>query len=119
MKDKIFRNMSKRGAEMIKNDLDTMGPVRVSDVADVAIGHTIRQGAVTFLSVDLTFRVHMPVFGIDATLGDLLGRNLWFLALLCSVLPTPFLDNGDFDEASLRRVVDLFIHAGVNGVTAC
>jgi 4-hydroxy-tetrahydrodipicolinate synthase len=35
-----------------------------------------------------------------------------------SVLPTPFLDNGDFDEASLRRVVDLFIAAGVNGVTA-
>jgi 4-hydroxy-tetrahydrodipicolinate synthase len=35
-----------------------------------------------------------------------------------SVLPTPFLDNGDFDEASLRRVVDLFIGAGVNGVTA-
>jgi len=35
-----------------------------------------------------------------------------------SVLPTPFLDNGDFDEASLRRVVDLFIAAGVNGLTA-
>ena len=28
------------------------------------------------------------------------------------------LDNGDVDEASLRRVVDLFIDAGVNGVTA-
>jgi 4-hydroxy-tetrahydrodipicolinate synthase len=35
-----------------------------------------------------------------------------------SVLPTPFLDNGDLDEGSLRRVVDLFIGAGVNGVTA-
>jgi 4-hydroxy-tetrahydrodipicolinate synthase len=35
-----------------------------------------------------------------------------------SVLPTPFLDNGDLDEASLRRVVDLFVDAGVNGVTA-
>jgi 4-hydroxy-tetrahydrodipicolinate synthase len=35
-----------------------------------------------------------------------------------SVLPTPFLENGDVDEASLRRVVDLFIGAGVNGVTA-
>lgn len=35
-----------------------------------------------------------------------------------SVLPTPFHANGDFDEASLRRVVDLFIGAGVNGVTA-
>ena len=35
-----------------------------------------------------------------------------------SVLPTPFMDNGDLDEASLRRVVDLFVDAGVNGVTA-
>jgi 4-hydroxy-tetrahydrodipicolinate synthase len=35
-----------------------------------------------------------------------------------SVLPTPFQANGDLDEASLRRVVDLFISARVNGVTA-
>ena len=35
-----------------------------------------------------------------------------------SVLPTPFADNGDVDEAGLRRVVELFIAAGVNGVTA-
>jgi 4-hydroxy-tetrahydrodipicolinate synthase len=35
-----------------------------------------------------------------------------------SVLPTPFQANGDLDEARLRRVVDLFITAGVNGVTA-
>ena len=35
-----------------------------------------------------------------------------------SVLPTPFDSRGDFDEGSLRRVVDLFIAAGVNGVTA-
>jgi len=35
-----------------------------------------------------------------------------------SVLPTPFTVSGDVDEASLRRVIDLFIDAGVNGVTA-
>ena len=35
-----------------------------------------------------------------------------------SVLPTPFDADGNVDEASLRRVVDLFIDAGVNGVTA-
>jgi 4-hydroxy-tetrahydrodipicolinate synthase len=35
-----------------------------------------------------------------------------------SVLPTPFTDAGDIDEDSLRRVVDLFVAAGVNGVTA-
>jgi len=35
-----------------------------------------------------------------------------------SVLPTPFTAAGDVDLDSLRRVVDLFIEAGVNGVTA-
>jgi 4-hydroxy-tetrahydrodipicolinate synthase len=35
-----------------------------------------------------------------------------------SVLPTPFQSTGDVDEESLRRVIDLFITAGVNGVTA-
>ncbi|NEV60492.1 flagellar motor switch protein FliG [Thiorhodococcus minor] len=32
LKDKIFRNMSKRAAEMLREDLETKGPVRVSDV---------------------------------------------------------------------------------------
>ena len=35
-----------------------------------------------------------------------------------SVLPTPFTSSGDLDESSLRKVIDLFIAAGVNGVTA-
>ncbi|HEX2455687.1 MAG TPA: dihydrodipicolinate synthase family protein [Vicinamibacterales bacterium] len=35
-----------------------------------------------------------------------------------SVLPTPFTAAGEVDEDSLRRVIDLFIDAGVNGVTA-
>jgi 4-hydroxy-tetrahydrodipicolinate synthase len=35
-----------------------------------------------------------------------------------SVLPTPFDASGNLDEASLRRVIDLFIGAGVHGVTA-
>ena len=35
-----------------------------------------------------------------------------------SVLPTPFHPDGDLDELSLRKVIDLFIAAGINGVTA-
>jgi 4-hydroxy-tetrahydrodipicolinate synthase len=35
-----------------------------------------------------------------------------------SVLPTPFQPNGDLDLDSLKRVIDLFIGAGVNGLTA-
>lgn len=34
-----------------------------------------------------------------------------------SVLPTPFLEDGALDMQSMRRVVDLFIGAGVNGLT--
>jgi flagellar motor switch protein FliG len=32
LKDKIFKNMSERAAQMIKEEMDFMGPVRVSDV---------------------------------------------------------------------------------------
>ena len=35
-----------------------------------------------------------------------------------SVLPTPFHDDGSLDMDSMRRVVDLFINCGVNGLTA-
>jgi 4-hydroxy-tetrahydrodipicolinate synthase len=35
-----------------------------------------------------------------------------------SVLPTPFTPEGDLDLDSLKRVVDLFVSAGVNGLTA-
>ena len=52
------------------------------------LGTLINAGAVSFLEIDLNMRVQR--FGIDATVGDLLGRNFWVLALLCSVLPTPF-----------------------------
>ncbi|MEK7710748.1 MAG: FliG C-terminal domain-containing protein, partial [Planctomycetota bacterium] len=32
LRDKIFRNMSERAAQLIKEDMEFMGPVRVSDV---------------------------------------------------------------------------------------
>ncbi len=32
LKEKIFRNMSQRAAEILKDEMETMGPVRVSDV---------------------------------------------------------------------------------------
>ena len=35
-----------------------------------------------------------------------------------SVLPTPFAGGGDLDLESLKRVTDLIVRAGVNGVTA-
>jgi len=35
-----------------------------------------------------------------------------------SVLPTPFNDDGSLDLESLKKVVDLYLSAGINGVTA-
>jgi len=32
MKEKIFKNMSERAAQMMKEDLEVMGPVRLKDV---------------------------------------------------------------------------------------
>ncbi|HTN31269.1 MAG TPA: FliG C-terminal domain-containing protein, partial [Pseudomonas sp.] len=32
VKEKIFKNMSKRAGELLRDDLDNLGPVRVSDV---------------------------------------------------------------------------------------
>lgn len=52
------------------------------------LGQLINSGAVSFLNIDLNMRVQR--FGVDATLGELLGQNFWVLALLCSILPTPF-----------------------------
>ncbi len=52
------------------------------------LGSLISAGAISFLEIDLNMRVQR--FGIDSTLGELLGQNFWALALLCSVLPTPF-----------------------------
>ncbi|WNG61575.1 DedA family protein [Archangium gephyra] len=52
------------------------------------LGDLLRQGAISFLEIDMNMRIQR--FGIDATLGELLGQNFWALALLCSILPTPF-----------------------------
>ncbi|MDX9822967.1 MAG: FliG C-terminal domain-containing protein, partial [Syntrophales bacterium] len=32
MREKVFKNMSKRGAEMLKEDIEMMPPIRLSDV---------------------------------------------------------------------------------------
>jgi membrane protein YqaA with SNARE-associated domain len=52
------------------------------------LGVLVHQGALSALNINLDARIQR--FGIDATVGELLGQNFWVLALLCSVLPTPF-----------------------------
>lgn len=38
MKEKIFRNLSERASEMLKEDMEVMGPVRLSEVEDAQQG---------------------------------------------------------------------------------
>jgi membrane protein YqaA with SNARE-associated domain len=52
------------------------------------LGTLIHAGAESVFSIDLNMRIQR--FGIDATVGQLLGENFLALALLCSILPTPF-----------------------------
>jgi membrane protein YqaA with SNARE-associated domain len=52
------------------------------------LGTAIHAGAASFFSIDLNARVER--FGIHDTVGHLLGDRFWVLALLCSILPTPF-----------------------------
>lgn len=87
------------------------------------LGHLINAGAVDFLHIDLNMRVQR--FGVNASVGELLGQNFWVLSLLCSVLPTPFkvvaigsgmvgvpLDRF-FLAAVIGRSVRFFVVAGV------
>jgi membrane protein YqaA with SNARE-associated domain len=60
----------------------------VGGVFGYELGKLVHAGAISFLSIDLNARVHR--FGIDSSIGQLLGDNFWVLSLLCSVLPTPF-----------------------------
>ncbi len=54
---------------------------------------------------------------VSVTLADHAGAAVK-LEGVYSVLPTPFRAGGEVDHASLARVVDLAINAGVDGVTA-
>lgn len=70
--------------------LATLGTVAslFGGIIGYELGKLVHEGAMSFLSINLNARVHR--FGIDATVGELLGDNFWVLSLLCSVLPTPF-----------------------------
>lgn len=52
------------------------------------LGVFFHDSAEALFHIDMDMRITR--FGMDTTLGGLLGDNFWGLALLCSVLPTPF-----------------------------
>lgn len=87
------------------------------------IGTLIHSGAASLFHIDLNAQVDR--FGIHRSLGQLLGDNFWVLALLCSVLPTPFkivaIGSGIVSvplgrfllAAAIGRTVRFFLVAGV------
>ncbi|NNB97901.1 DedA family protein [Corallococcus exiguus] len=60
----------------------------VGGLIGYGLGAFVGEGITQLLHIDLDVRVDR--FGVSGTVGELLGRNFWVLALLCSVLPTPF-----------------------------
>lgn len=52
------------------------------------LGAFLGPGAEQMFGIDFDKRIER--FGVDKTLGELLGDNFLALALLCSILPTPF-----------------------------
>lgn len=52
------------------------------------LGAFLGQGAEQMFGIDFDRRIER--FGVNSTLGELLGDNFLALALLCSILPTPF-----------------------------
>ncbi|RKH51962.1 DedA family protein [Corallococcus sp. AB049A] len=60
----------------------------VGGLIGYALGAFVGEGVAQLLHIDLNVRVDR--FGVSGTVGELLGQNFWVLALLCSILPTPF-----------------------------
>jgi membrane protein YqaA with SNARE-associated domain len=60
----------------------------VGGLIGYALGAGVGEGITQLLHIDLNVRVDR--FGVSGTVGELLGQNFWVLALLCSILPTPF-----------------------------
>ena len=57
-----------------------------------AIGHLGLHAFLEFVgfNTELAIRVHWGFLNLDTTLRALLTDNFWMLALLCSILPTPY-----------------------------
>ncbi len=53
-----------------------------------ALGHFAAEWVKSTLGINLDVKIER--FGINMTVGEILSSNLWMLALLASVLPTPF-----------------------------
>lgn len=54
------------------------------------LGHLAMQGIASGFAVDTSIPIRVHALGIDTTLRGALTEQFWILALLCSILPTPY-----------------------------
>jgi membrane protein YqaA with SNARE-associated domain len=54
------------------------------------LGHLAMLGIASGFAVDTSLPIRVASLGIDTTLRGALTEQFWILALLCSILPTPY-----------------------------
>jgi membrane protein YqaA with SNARE-associated domain len=54
------------------------------------LGWLAMQGIASGFAIDTSIPIQFPALGIDTTLRGALTEQFWILALLCSILPTPY-----------------------------
>lgn len=54
------------------------------------LGHLGGEALATTLGITTDIAIQSKRLGVDTTLGKALTENFWMLALLCSILPTPY-----------------------------
>lgn len=62
----------------------------VGGLIGFGIGAFFKVFATEYLKFDPDFAIHSNALGIHTTIGAALTENFWMLALLCSILPTPY-----------------------------
>jgi len=66
------------------------GASLIGGLIGYGLGAGFGEGIALLLGVNLDAPIRSARLGIDSSLGQLLGDNFWVLALMASVLPTPF-----------------------------
>jgi membrane protein YqaA with SNARE-associated domain len=62
----------------------------VGGLIGYGLGHLAAVGLLSAFAIDTSVPIHFAPLGVDTTLRDALTTHFWLLALLASVLPTPY-----------------------------
>ncbi len=70
--------------------LSGTGASLVGGLLGYGLGYLAMTGVASSFAVDTAVPIRFAPLGIDTTLREALTREFWLLALLCSILPTPY-----------------------------